>query len=56
MNALEQTRKTQDEIIKAINESGLPLTTVYYMLNDLQRQIEEAVTKQPEEVKTDAKK
>jgi len=51
MNALEQTMKTQDEIIKTINESGLPLTTIYYMLQDLQRQIVEASNRQPEEAK-----
>jgi len=51
MNALEQTRKVEEQIIKTINESGLPLTTIYYMLQDLQRQIEEAANRQPEEAK-----
>ena len=43
MNALEMTKKTEDAIIKAINESGLPLTTIHYMLSDLQRQIAETL-------------
>ena len=51
MNALEQTMKTQEAIVKTINESGLPLTTIYYMLNDLQRQIMEALNKPAEEEK-----
>jgi len=43
MNALEVTKKTEETIIKAINDSALPLTTIYYMLSDLQRQIVEAL-------------
>ncbi len=43
MNALDTTKKTEETIIKAINDSGLPLTTVYYMLADLQRQITDAL-------------
>lgn len=43
MNALEVTKKTEEAIIKTINDSALPLTTIYYMLSDLQRQIVEAL-------------
>lgn len=39
MNALEQTQKVENELIKTINESGLPLTTIHYMLSNIQRQI-----------------
>lgn len=48
MKALEQTQKTEEQLIKTINESGLPLTTVYYMLANIQRQIGEALDKQAE--------
>lgn len=39
MNALEQTQKVESDLIKTINESGLPLTTIHYMLSNIQRQI-----------------
>lgn len=45
MNALEVTQKTEEALIKTINESGLPLTTIHYMLQDLQRQVADALTK-----------
>lgn len=48
MNALEQTQKTEEQLIKTINESKLPLTTVYYMLANIQRQISDALDKQIE--------
>ena len=43
MNALEVTQKTEETLIKTINDSGLPLTTIHYMLNNIQRQIIEAL-------------
>ena len=49
MNALEQTQKTEEQLIKAINESQLPLTTIHYMLSNIQRQIVDALNKPAEE-------
>ena len=43
MNALEQTQKVESDLIKTINESGLPLTTIHYMLSNIQRQIIEVL-------------
>lgn len=49
MNALEQTQKTEEQLIKVINESQLPLTTIHYMLSNIQRQIVDALNKPAEE-------
>lgn len=49
MNALEMTAKTEDAIIKVINDSGLPLTTIHYMLSDIQRQIVEILNQEPQQ-------
>lgn len=49
MNALEQTQKTEEKIINAINESQLPLTTIHYMLSNIQRQIVEVMNQPSEE-------
>ena len=43
MNALEQTQKVENELVKTINDSGLPLTTIYYMLSNIQRQLVEVL-------------
>lgn len=43
MNAFEQTQKIENELVKTINESGLPLTTIHYMLSNIQRQIIEVL-------------
>ena len=62
MNELERMNKAQAEIAKAINDSKLPLSTVYMILADFQRQVGEVIAKsqqtqgeqtgdQPEEVK-----
>ena len=49
MNALEQTQKTEEKLIQVINESKLPLTTIHYMLSNIQRQIVDALNKPAEE-------
>lgn len=49
MNALEQTQKVEEQLIKVINESQLPLTTIHYMLSNIQRQIVDALNKPAEE-------
>lgn len=49
MNALEQTQKTEEKLIQVINESQLPLTTIHYMLSNIQRQIVDALNKPAEE-------
>lgn len=62
MNELERMNKAQEAIAKAINESNLPLSTVYMILVDFQRQVGEVIAKgqqtqneqteeQPEEMK-----
>ena len=43
MNALEKMQKVEGDLIKTINESGLPLTTIHYMLSNIQRQIAEVL-------------
>lgn len=43
MNALELTQKTEETLVKVINDSGLPLTTIHYMLSNIQRQIIETL-------------
>lgn len=48
MNELQRVRHTQDALITVINESALPLTTVHFMLMDIQRQIQAALEKEPE--------
>ena len=55
MNALEQTQKTEEQLIKVINESQLPLTTIYYMLSNIQRQIGEALQQPPQVEESDDK-
>lgn len=49
MNALEQTQKVEEQLIKVINESQLPLTTIHYMLSNIQRQIVEVMNQPSEE-------
>ena len=45
MNELERMNKAQEAIAKAINDSGLPLSTVYMILADFQRQVGEVIAK-----------
>ena len=45
MNELEKAHVLQDSIINAINESALPLSTVHFILLDIQRQIQEVIAK-----------
>ena len=45
MNDLEKAHELQNSIVTAINESALPLSTVHFLLLDIQRQIQDALTK-----------
>ena len=45
MNDLEKAHDLQNSIVTAINESALPLSTVHFLLLDIQRQIQDALTK-----------
>lgn len=49
MNEIEKARKTEEQLIKVINESWLPLTTIHYMLSNIQRQIVEVMNQPSEE-------
>lgn len=45
MNEIEKAHELQNSIVTAINESALPLSTVHFLLLDIQRQIQDALTK-----------
>lgn len=45
MNELEKAQNLQNNIVTAVNESALPLSTVHFILLDIQRQIQDALTK-----------
>lgn len=54
MNEIERMNQVQEQIAKTINESNLPLSTLYMMLADFQRQIGEVIKNaQTEEQKGD---
>ena len=56
MNEIERMNQTQETIAKAINESNLPLSTIYMILADFQRQVGEVIAnaqKESEEQKGD---
>jgi len=53
MNEIERMNQTQEKIAKAINESNLPLSTIYMILADFQRQVGDVIAKAQTEEKKD---
>ena len=52
-NEIERMNQTQEKIAKAINESNLPLSTIYMILADFQRQVGEVIAHASAEEKKD---
>ena len=53
MNEIERMNQTQEKIAKAINESNLPLSTIYMILADFQRQVGDVIAQASAEEKKD---
>lgn len=52
-NEIERMNQTQEKIAKAINESNLPLSTIYMILADFQRQVGDVIAQASAEEKKD---